>query len=72
MLEIITNTFSKKLTLAFTSVIFFIATEFMGIDISFEKLLSINTIVVTYIIGQSFIDVKKLPFLAKLKKTSGK
>jgi hypothetical protein len=54
-----TGTFSKKLTLSITSVIFIILTEWAGVDIGFEKLMGIVSIVVSYLIGQSFIDAKK-------------
>jgi hypothetical protein len=56
----ITDTFSKKMTLALTSILFLILTEFLNFDIEFEKLMSMTSIVVSYIIGQSWIDVKSL------------
>lgn len=53
-----TGKFSKKLTLAITSVVFIILTEKLGIDIDFEQLTAIVTIIVSYILGQSAIDYK--------------
>lgn len=55
----LTGSLSKKLTLAASSVLFILLTEWAHIDISFEKLASIVAIVVSYLVGQSFIDVKK-------------
>lgn len=58
-IKTMTGSFSKKLTLAGTSVLFILLTEWAGIDIGFEKLMSIVSIIVSYLVGQSFIDVKK-------------
>lgn len=54
-----TGKFSKKLTLAVTSVLFLVITELFGFYIEYEKLLSITGIVITYLIAQGVIDVKK-------------
>ena len=64
----LTGSFSKKLTLAASSVLFIVLTEWAGVDISFEKLLGIVSIVVSYLIGQSFIDVKKEQNNTEVKK----
>ena len=54
-----TGSFSKKLTLALTSVLFILLTEWAGVDIGFDKLVGIVSIAVTYLLGQSFVDSKK-------------
>lgn len=54
-----TGKFSKKLTLAVTSILFLVITEWFGFFIEYEKLLSIVGIVITYLIAQGVIDVKK-------------
>jgi ribose/xylose/arabinose/galactoside ABC-type transport system permease subunit len=64
----LTGSFSKKLTLAASSVLFIVLTEWAGVDISFEKLFGIVSIVVSYLIGQSFIDVKKEQNKTEVKK----
>jgi len=51
-IEKLTNSFSKKLTFAGSSVLFIILTEWLNIDIGFEKLLGIVSIIVSYLIGQ--------------------
>lgn len=54
-----TGKFSKKLTLAVTSVLFLLVTEWFGFYIEYEKLLGIVGIIITYLISQGVIDVKK-------------
>ena len=54
-----TGSLSKKLTLAVSSVLFIVLTEWAGIDIGMDKLVGIVSIVVTYLAGQSIIDIKK-------------
>lgn len=54
-----TGSLSKKLTLTAGSTLFIVLTEVFKIDVSLEKMLSLTGIVISYLIGQSFIDVKK-------------
>jgi hypothetical protein len=61
-IEEFTGKFSKKLTLAITSVVFIILTEKLGIDIDFEQLIAIVTIIVSYILGQSAVDFKNADY----------
>ena len=54
-----TTSLSKKLTLAISSVLFIWLTEWANMDISLDKIIGVVSIVVTYLAGQSWIDVKK-------------
>ena len=54
-----TEGLSKKLTLAVSSVLFIILTEWVGMEIEIDKIIGIVSIVVTYIVGQSYVDSKK-------------
>lgn len=54
-----TDGLSKKLTLAVSSVLFIILTEWVGMEIEIDKIIGIVSIVVTYIVGQSYVDSKK-------------
>lgn len=56
----VANNLSKKLTLAVTSVLFLLLTEFLEVQIDFESLLAIVAVIVSYIIGQSCVDIQKI------------
>ncbi len=56
----VANNLSKKLTLAVTSVLFLLLTEFIGVEVDFESLLAIVAVIVSYIIGQSCVDIQKI------------
>jgi hypothetical protein len=51
---------SKKLTLAVTSIISLIVTNWLGFDIDFETIAGVVSIAVAYLLGQSYIDGKKI------------
>ena len=51
--------FSKKLTLAISSVVCLILTDILGLNISMESTVGIVSIVVGYTMGQSYVDSKK-------------
>ena len=54
-----TDWLRKKLTLAVSSVLFIILTEWVGIEIEIDKIIGIVSIVVTYLVGQSYVDSKR-------------
>lgn len=54
------KTLSKKLTLAVTSILSLIVTNWLGFDIDFETIAGVVSIVIAYLLGQSYIDGKKV------------
>lgn len=50
---------SKKLTLAVSALVFIVMTDVLGLDVSQETVMSVTGIAVTYLLGQSAIDIKK-------------